>query len=92
LRNVFVGRNTGDDLGLVDLAHALEELHGLVARHDAPADLEVRRGDFLHLGLELLEVLRGEGTFEGEVVVEPVLDDRADGDLGLRVDGLNRLG
>ena len=85
-------RDAGDDLGLVVLAHVLEELHGLVARHHAPADLQVRRGDFLHLRFELLEVFGREGTLEREVVVEAVLDDRADGDLRLRVDGLHRLG
>ena len=55
------------------------------------ADLEVRRGDLLHLGLELLEVFGREGPLEGEVVVEAVFDDRADGHLRLRVDSLHRL-
>ena len=91
-RDVFVGRNAGDDLGLVDLAHALEELHRWIALHDAPPDLEVRRGDLLHLGFELLEIFGREGPFESEVVEEAVLDHRADGDLRLRIDSLHRQG
>jgi hypothetical protein len=47
--------------------------------------------DLAHLRLELLEVLRREGAAERKVVVEAVLDDRADRDLGVGIDRLHRL-
>ena len=47
--------------------------------------------ELVHLRLELGEVLRRERPVEREVVVEAVLDHRADGDLGIRVDRLHGL-
>ena len=47
--------------------------------------------DLLHLGLDLLDVLRGEGLFHVEVVVESFLDGWADGEFGLRVQAFDRL-
>ena len=55
-------------------------------------DLEVRRGDLLHLRFDLLEILGRERPLEREVVVEAVLDHRADGHLRLRVDSLHGHG
>ena len=45
----------------------------------------------MHPRFELLEVLGREGPLEGEVVVEAVLDHRADRDLGVGVDRLHGL-
>ena len=86
----FAG-NAGDDLGLVVLAELPEGLDGLVARHQLALDLEVGLGEFVHLRFELREVFRRERPAEREVVVEAVLDHRADRDLRVRVDGLHRL-
>ena len=47
--------------------------------------------DLLHLGLDLLDVLRGERLFHVEVVVESFLDGWADGEFGLWVQALDRL-
>ena len=48
--------------------------------------------DPLHALLDLLEILRGERILDVEVVVEAVLDDRTDAQLGVRADLLDRLG
>ena len=45
-----------------------------------------------HALLDGREVFRGERTLVGEVVVEAVLDHRADGDLGVREQLLHGLG
>ncbi len=84
-------RNAGDDLGLVDLTQTLEEPHRLVARQDAAGDFLVRLGELGHLRFDGGEILRGEGTLVGKVVIEAVLDDRADGHLRLREQLLHRL-
>jgi hypothetical protein len=44
-----------------------------------------------HLLFDLLEIVRGERLLAGEVVVEAVIDDGADRDLGVRVEFLDRL-
>src|SRR5262249_59794688 len=58
--------------------------------HPAIDDL-VRLGERGHLCLDRREILRGERTLEREVVVEAILNDRADGDLGFRKELLDRL-
>ena len=89
--DLLARRDGGDDLGLVVLAQPLEGLDRLVARHHAALDRQVRGGQLLHPGFEFLEVLGGEGPLVGEVVVEAVLDHRADRDLRVRVDRLHGL-
>jgi hypothetical protein len=76
-------RDAGDDLGLVGLAQALEVGHGLVARQHAAHHRLVLLGQLGHLLLDGGQVFRREGALVGEVVVEAVLDHRADGDLGV---------
>ena len=80
-REVLALRDARDDLGLVLLAHAAEERHRLVARHHAALDRDVGGGQFFHLLLDRGQVLGREGTLEGEIVIEAVLDHRADRDL-----------
>ena len=84
-------RNAGDDLGLVDLPQSREELHRLIARHDAARDFLVCPGQLGHLRFDGREILRGEGALVGKVVIKAVLDDRADGHLRLREQLLHRL-
>ncbi len=69
----------------------LKRLDRLVARHHACARPEVGLRELVHLRLELREVFRRERPLEGEVVVEAVLDHRADGDLRFRVHRLHGL-
>jgi hypothetical protein len=90
-RDVFARRNGMDDFRLVVLAHALEQGDGLVTRDDAALHFEVRLGQFLHLGLDLLEVFGVERALESEVVVETIVHHRADGDLRRRKKRLHGL-
>ena len=91
-RDVLVRRDRRDDLGLVVLAHALEELHGLVARHQRAHDRLVLPRELDHPLLDRGEVLGRERALVAEVVVEAVLDHRADRDLGLGEELLHRVG
>ena len=68
-----------------------EELHRLVARHHLALHRQVLLRDLGHLLLDRGEVLRREGPLVGEVVVEAVLDHRADGDLRVGEQLLHRL-
>ena len=68
-----------------------EERDRLVARHLAALDRKVRARDLPHLGLDALEILGGERPVVLEVVVEAVLDDRADRHLRLGEQALDRL-
>ncbi len=90
-RDLFACGNRRDDLGLVVLADRLEVRDGCVARQHATVHRLVGLDELAHLRLELLEVFRRERPLEGEVVVETVLDDRADRDLRLRIDRLHSL-
>ncbi len=86
-----VGRNRRDDLGLVVLADVAEEGHRLIARHHPPVHRLVGLGQLLHARLDRRQVLGREGPCVGKVVVEAVLDDRADGHLGVGKQLLDRL-
>ena len=65
---------------------------GLVAVPDLAADGFVARHDRAHTLLEPLEVGGGEGFVAGEVVIETVFDDGADGHLDVGPELLRRLG
>ena len=91
-RQVFAGRDRFDDLGLVVLADALEEGHGLVARLHAARHRQRFLDDLLHLGLDGRQVFGRERTLVGEVVEEAAVDHRADGDLGAGEQALHGLG
>mmetsp|Transcript_37514 Transcript_37514/g.87440 ORF Transcript_37514/g.87440 Transcript_37514/m.87440 type:complete len:538 (+) Transcript_37514:6674-8287(+) len=91
-RHVLAGRDAADDLGLVVLTQGLEMRHGVVARQHAANDLLVLLGQFGHLGLDRGQVLWRERALVGEVVVEAVVDDRADRDLGFGIELLDGVG
>ena len=81
-----------DELDLVRLALGLEPRAGLVGR-DLLALPRAALGELaLHLGLDRLEVGVVDRGREVEVVVEAVLDRRADRDLHARVETAHRLG
>jgi hypothetical protein len=63
----------------------------LIALPDAPLDRQVAVDDFAHPLLDLREILGGERLFPREIVVEAVLDRRAEGDLGAGEQLLHRL-
>ena len=68
--------------------HAL----GLVARPDLLGEGFVARDDLAHLLLDRRKVFGRERLVAEEVVIEAVLDHRADGDLGARPERLHGLG
>ena len=90
--DLLVRRDLGDPFGLVALADAIEEGDRLVALPDLAGDRLVALDDVAHPRLDLLEVLGGERRVAGEVVIEAGLGRRAEGDLGLRIQFLDRLG
>ena len=71
-----------DDLLLEGLVR--EEPLGLLAGHFAQLKGQVHADALAHYGLNRLHVLRREGPGRLEVVVEPLVDGRTDGVLGLR--------
>ena len=85
-------RQVADQLGLVGLALGLEEGDAFVAIDDAAQERRIARHDLAHLRLDGGKVVGGEGLVAGEIVVEPVLDRRADRHLGARKQRLHRLG
>src|SRR3990172_593951 len=68
-----------------------EKCLGFLLADLSALDLQVCIDDFLHLLLDCLHVLRGKSHRGIEVVVESVLNRRADGDLGARIEGFYGL-
>ena len=91
-RHVLIGGDAGDDLRLVVLAHVLEIRDGLVARQHAAGDRLVLGRQFRHALLDGSQVFGREGPLVREVVVEAVLDHRADRDLRFRKQLFHRVG
>src|SRR5690606_4674475 len=84
----LAGRDRRDDLGLVVLADALEELDGAITVPLLAHDLLVARDDLVHAGFDALDVLGRERLLTRKVVVEAVVDGRADRDLRVGVERL----
>ncbi len=83
----------GDDLVLVELLEPLElqrivgkQLAGLVRGDPAALERERLLHDLGHLRLDGLQLLRGEGLLDLEVVIEAVIDGRAEADPCIRID------
>ena len=89
---LLVGRDGIDQLDLEHLALVLEDALRVVARPDLFREGFVARDDLAHLLLDRLEILGRERLVAEEVVVEAVLDHRADGDLGARPQRLHGFG
>ena len=81
--DAFLGRNGRDDLGLVLLADGLEILDGLLSVPFLAHHGLVQLGQLVHAFLDGGQILGRERALVRKVVVEAVLDDRADGDLRL---------
>ena len=82
---VVVGLRRFDPLDDLDLVRLIsEELLGLVHRHLGAHERLIRLHDLAHLGLDSPEVVVAErgAVRQFEVVVEAVLDGRADRELG----------
>ncbi len=89
---LLVGRDGVDQLDLEHLALVAEHALGLVARPHLLGEGFVARDDLAHLLLDRLEILGRERLVAEEVVVETVLDHRADGHLGAGPERLHRFG
>jgi hypothetical protein len=88
----LIARDRLDQLHLVGLVVGLVELHRAVALPDLGGDGIAAVDDLAHLGLDLAEVLGGEGLGPVEIVVPAVFDHGADGDLHVGPDLLHRAG
>ena len=91
-RDRLAGRQIAHDLRLVGLADALVIRGGLVARPHFARDRFVARDDLAHAFFQPFEIAGSEGVVAGEIVIEPVLDDGADGDLDVGPQFLGGLG
>ena len=80
-----------DDLLLVRLIALLESGHGLVTRDILTHHIVLAVDQLLHALLDGLEIFRGDRAAKVDVVIETVIDDRADGHLGLRVELLDGM-
>ena len=90
--DLLVLRDLADPFGLEALAMLAEIIGDPVAAPDLAGDLLVAVDDLAHALLDGGEIVRREGRVAGEVVIEAVLDRRAEGDLGAGIELLHRLG
>ena len=89
---VSVGRDSVDQLDLEHLAVVAEYLLGLFAVPDFLGEGFVARDDLAHLLFDRGKILRRERLVAEEVVIEAVLDHRADGHLRARPQRLHGFG
>ena len=90
--DLLIGGDRVDQLDLEGLALALEEVLRLVARDRTLGEGPVARDDLAHLLLDRREILGRERLVAEEVVIEAVLDHRADGHLRAGPQRLHRFG
>jgi len=88
---VFVRRDRIDNLRLVVFALLFEKRHRFVAADQRAFDRYGLLGEFRHARFDLAKVLFGQRVDCCEVVVEAVVDHRADRDLSAGVELLDRL-
>ena len=88
----LVAGNGVDQLDLEGLALVAEHLLGLFAVPDLLGEGFVARDDLAHLLLDRGKIFRRERLVAEEVVIEAVLDHRADGDLRARPQRLHGFG
>ncbi len=81
-----------DELHLKRLALVLHELKGLGPGQFEPLQLQLLLADLPHFALDLLQMLGGKGEGGVHVVIPPLVNGGADGQLHLRPKTLHRLG
>ena len=89
--DVGVLRQVLDELHLVGLLLLLHELDGLLTGQLKALQLQFLLADLAHLSLQGGQILGGEGAGGVKVIVEPVLNAGADGQLHLGVQPLHGL-
>ena len=80
-RDLFILRNTGNDLGFIDFTLLFEKLNRLITRHHMTNDGLIFLCQLQHFFLKGSQVIWGEGSVIREVVIEAVLNHRTNGDL-----------
>jgi len=85
-------RQVVDELDLVRLIALLHELQRFGARELKALETQLFLADLAHLGLELFKHLGRERLGAVKIIIETVLDGRADGQLHLGVQALHGLG
>ena len=80
-----------DQLELEGLALVGEQLLRLLAVHHLAAEGRIARDDLAHLGFDLGQIVGREGLVAREIVIEAVLDHRADRDLRAGIELLHGL-
>ena len=91
-RDLLPSRNALDDLSLVVLAHGIEKAHRGISIHEFPRDGLISGRELPHLVLNGSEVLEGQRSLIGEIIVKPVLNDWPDGDLKVGKEALGSVG
>ncbi len=89
--NDRIGGQIVDQLHLVGLALGLHVGDGLGTGLLAALQMQALLADLLHLGLDLLQMLVGEGEGSVKVVVPAQINGRTDGQLDLGPEALDRL-
>ena len=84
-------RQVVDELDLERLFLFFHKLDGLGARELKALELELFLADLAHFGFDLSQILRRKGERGEHIVVEPVVDARADGELHLGPEALDGL-
>src|ERR1700738_1437526 len=90
--NLLVGRDFAYIISLIPFADIAKEGDRRAALPDLARNRLVAADDFAHPRLDPLEVVEGKRFGTGEVVIEPGVRCRAECDLGVRIEFLDRLG
>src|SRR5205814_7605540 len=90
--DLLLGRDLADIFGLVALTDAIEERDRLIAVPDLAGDRLVTAHDVAHALLDARQIVGGERSRAGEIVIEAGFCRRAEGDLSFRVQLLDSLG
>ena len=91
--HIFIGRNAANDFCFVMLAEPFEISHRLITRQHTAQHRLVFVGQFGHALFDGSQIFQGERTAVREVVIKTVFNDRANGDLCIRVqifDGISQ--
>ncbi len=90
-RYILVSRDRRDDFGLVMFAQSFEIGDRVVARHDLARHRNIAPGELGHPFLNRRQVVGGKWTLVGKIVVEAVFDNRADRNLRVGKQLLDRI-
>ena len=83
-RKRLVRGNTFNDFRFVGFTDAAEIGHSLVAGQFTAHHRCIRLGKLTHFALDGIEIFRGKRPLIGKVIIEAVINHRADGDLRTR--------